>query len=246
MQTSNPVFRNDPFSAARGGVGVMTIGGTVWKTGFLLLLAVATGSITWMQFVARGAQGPGAVMPFVFGAAIVGFIVAIGTSFKPAWSPVLAPVYALIEGVVLGGISAFYNTQYPGIAFAAAGGTAATLAGLLFAYQTGIIRASNNFKRGVIAATMGIALFYVISMVLGMFNVQIPGVFDSGLLGIGFSVFVVIIAALNLVLDFDRIEQGARGGAPKYMEWYGAFGLMVTLIWLYLEILRLLSKLNRR
>lgn len=243
MQTSNPIFRNDPFAAARGTGAVMTIGGAVWKTAFLLMLALVTGTYTWMQYVTRG---PAAVMPFVLGAAALGFVVAIGTSFKPAWSPVLAPVYALLEGVVLGGISAWYNSQHPGIAFAAAGGTAATLAGLLFAYQTGIIRASNNFKRGVIAATMGIALFYVVTMVLGFFKIQVPGVFGSGLIGIGFSVFVVIIAALNLVLDFDRIEQGAQGGAPKYMEWYGAFGLMVTLVWLYLEILRLLAKLSDR
>jgi len=243
MQTSNPVFRNDPFAAARGTGAVMTISGAVWKTAFLLMLALITGTYTWMQYVTRGQA---AVMPFVFGAAVLGFVVAIATSFKPAWSPVLAPVYALLEGVVLGGVSAWYNSQHPGIAFAAAGGTAATLAGLLFAYQTGMIRASNNFKRGVIAATMGIALFYVVTMVLGFFKIQVPGVFGSGLIGIGFSVFVVIIAALNLVLDFDRIEQGARSRSPKYMEWYGAFGLMVTLVWLYLEILRLLAKLSDR
>jgi len=242
MQTSNPIFRNDPFAAARGTGAVMTIGGTVWKTAFLLMLALITGTVTWMQYVTRGQ----AMMPFILGAAVVGFVVAIATSFKPAWSPVLAPVYALLEGVVLGGVSAWYNSQHPGIAFAAAGGTAATLAGLLFAYQTGMIRASNNFKRGVIAATMGIALFYVVTMVLGFFKIQVPGVFGSGWTGIGFSVFVVIIAALNLVLDFDRIEQGASGRAPKYMEWYGAFGLMVTLVWLYLEILRLLAKISGR
>ena len=241
MQTSNPVFRNDPFAAARGAGGVMTISGAIWKTAFLLMLAVVTGSATWVL----STRVP-SVLPVALGAGLVAFVLAIAISFKPTWAGVLAPVYALVEGILLGGISAYYNSQYPGIAFAAAGCTAATLAGLLFAYQTGIIRASDNFKRGVIAATMGIALFYVITMVLGLFKVQVPGVFASGWVGIGFSVFVVIIAALNLVLDFDRIEQGARGGAPKYMEWYAAFGLMVTLVWLYLEILRLLAKLSDR
>lgn len=241
MQTSNPVFRNDPFAAARGTGAVMTISGAVWKTAFLLMLALITGTVTWVQ-AARG----GAVGPFVIGSLIMGLIIGLAISFKPTWSAALAPFYALAEGVLLGGVSYYYNSRYPGIAFAAAGGTAATLAGLLFAYQTGMIRASDNFKRGVIAATMGIALFYVVTMVLGFFKIQVPGVFGSGLIGIGFSVFVVIIAALNLVLDFDRIEQGARGRAPKYMEWYGAFGLMVTLVWLYLEILRLLAKLSDR
>lgn len=241
MQTSNPVFRNDPFAAAPATGGVMTINGAVRKTAFLLFLALCTGTATWVM---TGKSA--AVWPAIVGASIVGFVVALATTFKPIWSPFLAPVYALLEGVVLGGISAFYNQRYPGIAFAAAGGTAATLAGLLFAYQAGIIRASDNFKRGVIAATLGIALFYLVAVVLGFFKIQIPGVFGSGLIGIGFSVFVVVIAALNLVLDFDQIEQAARSGAPKYMEWYGAFGLMVTLVWLYLEILRLLAKLQDR
>ncbi|MBN8246999.1 MAG: Bax inhibitor-1/YccA family protein [Verrucomicrobia bacterium] len=245
MQSSNPVLRNDPFASAPATGAVMTIGGAVWKTAFLLLLAVVTGSITWMQFNARG---PVAVMPWVMGSALVALGIALGISFKPTWAPGLAPVYGLLEGVVLGGLSAWYTAQYPGkgIAFAAAGGTVATLAGMLFAYQTGILRATDTFKRGVIAATFGIFLFYMASMLLGMFGVQIPGVFGSGWVGIGFSLFVVAIAAMNLVLDFDFIEQGARSGAAKYMEWYAAFGLMVTLVWLYLEILRLLAKVAGR
>jgi len=241
MQTSNPVFRNDPFSAARPSGASMTIGGTVGKTSFLLVLALLTAGVTWSLFN-RGVN----VMPLALGAGVVGFLVALGTSFKPTWSMILAPIYALLEGVVIGGISAVYNQKYPGIALAAAGGTAATMAGLLFAYQTGIIRASDNFKRGVVAATMGIFFFYLGMMVLGLFGIQMNAINGSGWMGIGFSVFVVIIAALNLVLDFDFIEQGARQGAPKYMEWYAAFGLMVTLIWLYLEILRLLAKVAGR
>jgi uncharacterized YccA/Bax inhibitor family protein len=241
MQTSNPVLRNDPFAAAPATGSVMTIGGTVWKTLFLLTLALVTGSATWVLF-GRGAE----VMVGVMGGLVVGLVAALAISFKPNWAAALAPVYALAEGVVLGGISCYYNQRYPGIALAAAGGTCATLAGLLFAYQTGIIRASDNFKRGVIAATLGICLFYLATMVLGLFHIQVPGVFGSGWVGIGFSAFVVVIAALNLVLDFDFIEQGARAGAPKHMEWYGAFALMVTLVWLYLEILRLLSKIAGR
>lgn len=242
MQTSNPVFRNDPFAKAPATGASMTVTGAVWKTTFLLMLAVVTASATWFVY----ASGQNLAIPAAVGGGFLGFILAIVISFKPTWAAVLAPVYALVEGVFLGGITALMNQRYPGIALAAAGGTLATLAALLFAYQSGLIRATDNFKRGVIAATMGIAIFYLVAMVLQLFHVKIPGVFDSGLFGIGFSIFVVIVAALNLVLDFDRIEQGARGGAPKYMEWYAAFGLMVTLVWLYIEILRLLAKLSDR
>ena len=242
MQTSNPVFRNDPFGAAAGSSGnVMTIGGTVGKTVILLVLALASGGVSWM-LTSQSLN----VLPIALGAAFVGFLVALLTSFKPQWSMVLAPIYALLQGAFVGAISAYFNAQHPGIALAAAGGTAATLSGLLFAYQIGLIRATDTFKRVVISATIGIAIFYVVMMVLRMFGVQMPAINGSGLLGIGFSVFVVIIAALNLILDFDVIEQGAQNGAPKYMEWYGAFALMVTLIWLYLEILRLLAKIMGR
>ena len=242
MQTSNPVFRNDPFTKAPATGASMTVSGAVWKTFFLLILAVVSGSATWVVYV----SGQNLAIPAAVGAGFLGFLLAIAISFKPTWAAALAPVYALVEGVFLGGITAIMNQRYPGIALAAGGGTLATLAALLFAYQSGLIRATDNFKRGVIAATMGIAIFYLVAMVLQLFHVKIPGVFDSGRIGIGFSLFVVAIAALNLVLDFDRIEQGARAGAPKYMEWYAAFGLMVTLVWLYIEILRLLAKLSDR
>lgn len=242
MQTSNPVFRNDPFTKAPATGASMTVSGAVWKTFFLLMLAVVTASATWVVY----ASGQTLAIPAAVGAGFLGFLLAIVISFKPAWAAGLAPVYALVEGVFLGGVTAFMNQKYPGIALAAGGGTVATLAAMLFAYQSGMIRATDNFKRGVIAATMGIALFYVIAMALQWFGVKIPGVFGSGLFGIAFSIFVVALAALNLVLDFDQIEQGARGGAPKYMEWYAAFGLMVTLVWLYIEILRLLAKLSDR
>jgi uncharacterized YccA/Bax inhibitor family protein len=243
--TGNPVFSESTFQDARPVAAnqAMTVQGTVNKTAILLLLTVGAGSYTWNLL--RGEQA-GAAQAWVIGGAIVGFILAIVTSFKKTWSPVTAPLYALAEGLFIGGISYIFERQMPGVVSQAVMLTFGTLAALLAAYSTGIIKATSAFKRGVIAATGGIALVYLVSMVLRMFNVQIPGIFGSGAIGIGFSVVVVIIAALNLVMDFDFIENGAQQGAPKYMEWYAGFGLLVTLVWLYLEILRLLSKLNRR
>ena len=183
----------------------------------------------------------------MIGGVFGGFVVALITIFKKTWSPFTAPIYALLEGLALGGISAILESRYPGIAVQAVGLTFGTLFVMLLAYKTGVIRATERFKVGVIAATGGIMVFYLIGMVLRMFfHFQIPVVYSGGIWGILFSLFVVVIAALNLVLDFDMIETGVNGGAPKYMEWYGAFGLMVTLIWLYLEILRLLAKARRR
>ena len=178
--------------------------------------------------------------------AIGGFVAALVTVFKKEWAPVTAPLYALVEGFFLGAISAMYNFMYEGIVLQAVMLTFGTLFALLFAYRSGLIKATENFKLGVVAATGGIALVYLATIVLGFFGVSIPLIHESGLVGIGFSLFVVVIAALNLVLDFDFIETGVEQGAPKYMEWYGAFGLMVTLVWLYIEFLRLLSKLQSR
>ena len=156
------------------------------------------------------------------------------------------PMYAVLEGLLLGGLSAMFEVRFPGIVSQAVFATFGTLFGLLFAYKTGIIKATENFKLGVFAATGGIAIVYLISFVMSFFGTRIPYIHESGLIGIGFSVFVVIVAALNLVLDFDFIEQGAESGAPKYMEWYAAFGLLITLVWLYIEMLRLLSKVRSR
>jgi uncharacterized YccA/Bax inhibitor family protein len=178
--------------------------------------------------------------------AIGGFITAMVTIFKKTWSPVTAPLYALLEGLVLGAISALLEKVYPGIAIQAVGLTFGVLFCLLFAYSSRMIRVTAKFRLGVVAATGAIAVTYLVDMVLHFFGIQIPFIHQSGFWGIAFSVVVVIIASLNLVLDFDFIESGTQSGAPKYMEWYGAFGLMVTLIWLYLEILRLLSKLRDR
>jgi uncharacterized YccA/Bax inhibitor family protein len=242
MRTSNPALNEKIFTAIPYyGQSAMTISGTVNKTGLLLILAVIAGGWTWHTASAN----PALAAPWILTGAIGGFIVALVTIFKKDWAAVTAPIYAILEGLFLGGVSAMFEAQYKGIAFMAVVLTFGTLAGMLFAYRTGLVKATENFKLGIIAATGGIALFYLASMVMGFFSINAPLVNSATPMGIGFSVFVVIIAALNLVLDFDFIEQGAASGAPKYMEWYAAFGLMVTLVWLYLEILRLLSKLNR-
>jgi len=222
----------------------MTIQGTVNKTIILLALVVLSAAWTWKRFAIDG--NPGAVMPWLAVGGIGGLIAALVTVFKKEWSMVTAPVYALFEGLVLGGLSCMMELMFPGIVMQAVGLTFGTLFTLLLAYKSGMIRATENFKLGVVAATGGICLIYLATMVLGFFGVHMPYIHDNGWVGIGFSAFVVVIAALNLVLDFDLIETGAAQGAPRFMEWYGAFALMVTLIWLYLEILRLLSKMRSR
>lgn len=242
MRTSNPALNEKVFNAIPYyGENAMTIGGTVNKTGLLLILAVISGSLTWYKAM----QNPTLAAPWMFAGLLGGFIVAMVTIFKKDWAAVTAPLYAILEGLLLGAISALFEAQYKGIAFSAMILTFATLGTLLIAYRMGLIRATETFKSVIMAATGGIALFYLISIVMGFFGISAPLIHNATPLGIGFSVVVVIIAALNLVLDFDFIEQGAANGAPKYMEWYAAFGLMVTLVWLYLEILRLLAKLNR-
>jgi len=246
MRTANPTLNEKVFTAfgRTRSEQAMSIQGTVNKTAILLALALLSAGWTWNLFTASG--NTAAVAPWLMAGLIGGLVVALVTTFKQAWAPFTAPVYALLEGLVLGGLSAIFEASYPGIAFQAVGLTAATLAALLLAYKSGLIRATPTFKKGIIAATGGIFLLYLASFVLGLFGVRIPGLFDSGLVGILFSGFVVTVAALNLVLDFDLIERGAAQGAPKYMEWYGAFALLVTLIWLYIEILRLLAKLRDR
>jgi uncharacterized YccA/Bax inhibitor family protein len=198
----------------------------------------------WRQWFE--ARDPGALLTWLGIGVGGGFVLALLTIFVKKWAPVLAPLYAALEGLALGSVSALYESRYPGIVFQAVALTFGTLAALLVAYKTRAIKATENFKLGVVAATGAIALVYLLSFVLGMFGMPVGFMHSNGWLGIGISLVVVFVAALNLVLDFDFIEQGANQGAPKYMEWYGAFGLMVTLVWLYLEILRLLSKLNRR
>ncbi|MEW6280445.1 MAG: Bax inhibitor-1/YccA family protein [Candidatus Eremiobacterota bacterium] len=222
----------------------MSLNGTVNKTALLLFIAVFTGSFTWKL----ATDGNPAVFPLAVGGAFLAFVTAMVTIFKKDWSPVSAPLYAALEGLFLGGISAVYNMRYEGIVGQAVVLTAGTLFALLMAYRSGLIKPTENFKLGVVAATGGICVLYLVSILFSVFGVHnaIPMIHSSSPIGIGFSVVVVIIAALNLVLDFDFIESGVEMGAPKYMEWYGAFGLMVTLVWLYLEILRLLAKLRER
>lgn len=176
---------------------------------------------------------------------IGGFIVALITVFKAQWSPITAPIYAALQGLFLGGLSATMDAMYPGIVIQAVALTFGTMFGMLFLYRAGIIKVTEKFRSGLLAATAGIFFVYLLSWILGFFGIQMPMIHEGGLLGIGFSLFVVVIAALNLLLDFDFIHKSSGMGAPKYMEWYGAFGLMVTLVWLYIEFLRLLSKLNR-
>jgi len=244
MRTSNPALNEKAFKGQVVVGEAMTLQGTVNKTGLLLLCVVATAAWTWGL---AHSNTPEAVYPWMIGGIIGGFVVALVTIFKKTWSPFTAPMYALLEGLALGGISALFEKTYPGVAIQAVGLTLGTLFVMLLAYKTGLIRATQGFKIGVIAATGGIAVFYLVEMALSFFlHVQVPAINGSGPWGIAFSLFVIAIAAFNLVLDFDMIETGVNGGAPKYMEWYGAFGLMVTLIWLYLEILRLLGKVRRR
>lgn len=257
MRTSNPVLNSSVFGIQDAtATTTMTLQGTVAKTAVLLGILIVGAGFTWYQtmqvlggaVVAEGAvvQAPPAAYNYAVIGAIAGLVLALVTSFKPAVSPYTAPLYALAEGLFLGGISAIFNYAYPGIVPEAVALTFGTLAALLTAYATRIIRVTEKFKLGVFAATGAIALYYLASIVLGFFGVRVPMIWDNGLVGIAFSVFVVVIAALNLVLDFDFIERGCEQGAPKYMEWYGGFGLLVTLVWLYLEILRLLAKLRSR
>lgn len=239
------VYRRDA-TAAQPAAATMTINGTVQKTAFLLALAMGAACFTWSRTFAAVEANPAAAMPWALGGALIGMITGFVICFRHTWAPALAPVYALAEGLFLGGVSASLEAQYPGIVIQAVGGTFGTLAGLLMAYQSGLIRPTENFKLGIAAATCGICLVYLISMIGGWFGFPVPLIHEAGPVGIGFSLVVVVIAALNLVLDFDFIEQAADRGAPKYLEWYGAFALLVTLVWLYLEILRLLAKMRSR
>ena len=254
MRTANPALNENIFVGARayGREETMTLQGTVNKTFALLALVILAAWWVWGQIIPRDfVEGQAAgtstnVGLFMLAGIIGGFIFGLITAFKKEWAAVTAPIYSLCQGLALGGISAFFELQFPGIVVQAVALTFGTLFCLLLAYKSGLVKATENFKLGVAAATGGIAILYFVSIILGFFHIQIPFIFTSSVWGIGFSVFVVIVAALNLVLDFDFIEQGASSGASKYMEWYGAFGLMVTLIWLYLEILRLLAKLRER
>ena len=223
----------------------MTVRGTMNKFGFLFLMVMATAFYTWNAFF--GGQD---VMGYMLTGAIGGLVVALVIVFKQQWAPFLAPLYALLEGLFVGAVSAYYSARFaesaPYIIIQAVLLTFGTAVAMFVLYQFRVIKATERFRSVIITATMGIAIFYLISWVLQMFNVSIPFLHEGSMFGIIFSLVVVVVAALNLILDFDMIERGSSIGAPKYMEWYGAFGLLVTIVWLYLEILRLLGKLNSR
>ena len=243
LRSGNPVLKANTFIQRQTTIdtGMMTITGTVNKTALGLLLLMTTAIFTW-NMSPTDPRISALIMVGIFG----GLITAIITVFKRHLAPYTTPIYALLEGLALGGISRFFETLYPGIVNQAVFLTFGTLAALLFAYRSGLIKPTENFKLGIVAATGGIFFVYIISFILGLFGVQVPLIHSNSNFGILFSFGVVVIAALNLVLDFDFIEEGAEIGAPKYMEWFGAFGLLVTLVWLYLEILHLLAKLQSR
>lgn len=219
---------------------VMTVGGTAAKTGLLLLLVLATGAWGWS--LVDPVAGETTIPGWWFLAAIGAFVLAIVTAFRPRLAIVTGPIYALTMGVAIGAISHVYDARFEGIVLQAILATAAVFIVMLVLFVTRTIRVTRRLRSIVIGATLGIALFYLVSIVLSLFDVAIPLVWDSGPIGILFSVVVVGIAAFNLLLDFDLIERGVLAGAPSHLEWYGAFGLMVTIVWMYIEILRLLGK----
>ncbi|TDN96230.1 Bax inhibitor-1/YccA family protein [Sunxiuqinia elliptica] len=252
-KSSNPVLGQSAFSKVQAGTqaDVMTVEGAVNKTGLMFLILAFAAAFTWRKFFGVFDYGSpegafSSVAPWVIGGGIGGFIVAMVTVFSPRYSNITAPIYAVLEGLFLGGISAFFEAQYPGLVMRAVALTFGVFFIMLFMFRSGKIRATGKFRMAVLAATGGIALVYFISFIAGLFGASFGFLHGNSLISIGFSLVVVGIAALNLILDFDFIQRGADSRAPKIMEWYGAFGLMVTLVWLYIEILRLLSKVASR
>jgi uncharacterized YccA/Bax inhibitor family protein len=246
-KSGNPAFKSKAFSHRSSDFStdqVMTLSGTVNKTGFYLLLLTLSAAYTWNIFFNSG--DPSSVTGLMIFGLVGGLIAAMVTIFKPTVANISAPIYALLQGLAIGGISAMFESSYEGIVIQAVTLTFGTLAALVLAYKSGLIKPTENFRLMLFAATGGIFVLYMLNFVMSFFGASIGFIHSNGIMGIGFSLVVVAIAALNLVLDFDFIEQAAEQGAPKYLEAYGAFSLMVTLVWLYLEILRLLAKLNSR
>ncbi len=220
----------------------MTVNGTINKTGLLIVIAMITGAWGWSTV----STSPHLLMPFFWTSLVVSIGCFIALWKRPEWASTVAPIYAAVEGVFLGALSGILEQVYPGIAMQAAMATMATVVAMLLAYRSGIIRATPMFRKVVVTATLGIMIFYGISLIASLFGIHfsVNSFSGGGFLSIGLSVFIVIVAAMNLILDFDFIERGAAEGAPKHMEWYGAFGLMVTIVWLYVEMLRLIAKLR--
>lgn len=251
FKSGNPTLTEKMFDKSlhetAGAFGVMSVRGTMNKFGFLLIMMMSSAIYTW-HLIAQ--DNAGIASTFMIAGAIGGFVLALVMMFKPNWAGYIAPGYAILEGFFIGGISAFFNAvfaaKYPNLILNAVGLTLGVALAMFLLYNFRIIKVTDRFKSIIVSATMGIAIFYFIVWILGMFGVNMGFAFDSSPLSIGISLFIVAIAALNLLLDFDMIEKGAEAGAPKFMEWYSAFGLLVTLVWLYLEILKLLSKLNSK
>lgn len=270
MRSGNPALNDSVFVSSGTMSDKMTISGTVFKTYILTALLLAGFAFTWsettqgysasfqqaMQAEQMDAEGkklptqidlPSNVIGYAMVGCFGGFILGMMVIFNPQSAPYLSPIYAVLEGMALGAVSAGFEAKYPGIAIQAAGVTFGTLGGLLILYTTGLVKATENFALGLLAAMFGILAVYLLDIIFRAFGMYTPVTeltHGNSLMSIGFSAFIVVVAALNLVLDFDFIEDGAAKGAPKYMEWYGAFGLMVTLVWLYLEIIRLLAKIR--
>lgn len=240
QKSSNPVFGDKLFQDnVASNEGTMTVNGTLNKTFMLSLLVFAGACISWNNFFA-GQNVTG----LMIGGAIGGLVFALITIFKKEYAFITAPIYAFLEGLFLGGVSAFYNAQFPGITLQAVGLTFGVLIAMIFIYRNNIITVKDKFRGIMAMAIGGVFLLYMVSWIMSFFGGSIPFIHEGGLLGIGFSLVVVVIASLSLLLDLDFIYRGAHAGLSKKMEWYGAFGLMVTLVWLYLEMLRLLSKLR--
>lgn len=250
FKSSNPTLTQKMFdrssNAEANALGIMTVRGTIYKFGFLLLMIMGSAFYTWNLYQTGN---PAQTQTLMFVGLFGGLIAAFAIIFKPTWAPYIAPAYGLLEGLFLGAISAIMNEafakSYPGLVMQAVGLTFGVAIAMFILYNFRIIKATEKFKSMISSAILGIFIFYVITMIAGFFGVNMPFMTDSSPLGIGISLFIVAIAALSLIVDFDMIEQGAAQGAPKFMEWYGAFGLMVTIIWLYMEILRLLSRFSR-
>jgi uncharacterized YccA/Bax inhibitor family protein len=248
MRASNPVLSRLA-EAARGTIASTTRGdsmtrtGTAGKAAVLLALCVFAATFTWNQ-VAGG--NTGILMPTMLVGGLGGFVMAMIVSFKPNTAPITAPIYAVLEGLLLGALSAMYNARFAGVPQQAVLLTFAVALGVFTLYRLNILKATAGFRRMIVGATIGIAVFYLVNLVLSLFHVNLGYSMSSSPIAIGINLVIAGVAAMNLVLNFDDIDQAVRSGAPKSMEWYGAFGLMVTLVWLYLELLRLLSRLQGR
>lgn len=240
--TSNPMTQEKIYDGAVLDGEPMTVSGAVNKTIILLLTTFAVGVFSWTQAF-NGYMDK--VIMLMWGGIIAGFILAIILRFKPQNAKVLSVAYAVCEGLAIGGLSAMYEMQLKGIVANAALITFLTLFMMLMLYKTGIIRATDTFKKVIFTATASIMVFYLVSIVISFFSPNFISIWNTGMLGIVLSVVFCAVAALNFILDFDFIEQGARNMAPKYFEWFGAFSLLVTIVWLYLELLRLLAQLSK-